>query len=354
MQDQSAAPRVNIGRRAIGAGCPTYVIAEAGVNHNGSAERALRLVDAAVAAGVDAVKFQVFRADELTTQTAKVAAYQKSTGARSQREMLRRLELSDAAFERIAAHCRQCSIEFLATPFSVADLERLLFFGVRAVKIASTDLNNVPLLRAAADSGLPLLCSTGAATAAEIRGAVRRLRGRGAGSRLVLLHCISSYPTPLEAANLRVIAALRNEFGVPVGFSDHTVQPQTGAWAVIAGACVLEKHFTLDREARGPDHAMSLNPAELAEYVVQVRRAEAALGTGTIGMSPIEAEVRAVARKSVVTARALRAGTVLTPDMLTIKRPAGGIEPDQLDTLIGRTVTTNIGRDELLTWDVIQ
>lgn len=348
------AVRVSIGRRTIGAGCRTYVIAEAGVNHDGLVERAVQLVDAAVAAGADAVKFQVFRANELTTQTAGMAVYQTTTGARSQREMLERLELSDAAFERISAHCRKCAIEFLATPFSIADLERLLFFGVRAVKIASTDVNNVPLLRAATDTGLPLICSTGAATAAEIRAAVKRLRTWGTGNRLVLLHCISSYPTPLEAANLRAIAALGREFGVPVGFSDHTIATQTGAWAVAAGACVLEKHFTLDRQASGPDHAMSLGPGELAEYVGHVRRAEAALGTGTLGMTAIEADVRAVARKSVVTARALRAGTVLTPDMLAIKRPAGGIEPDQLDALIGRKLTANIGRDKLLTWDVIQ
>jgi N,N'-diacetyllegionaminate synthase len=347
-------PRVSIGRRVIGPGCPAYIIAEAGVNHDGSPERALQLVDAAAAVGADAVKFQVFCARELTTRTAGMADYQKVTGARSQRQMLERLELSDAALERISARCRKRAIEFLATPFSVVDLERLLFFGVRALKIASTDLNNSPLLRAAVEAGLPLICSTGAATAAEIRTAVKRLRAWGAGSRLVLLHCVSSYPTPLQAANLRAITALRTEFDVPAGFSDHTSETQTGAWAVSAGACVLEKHFTLDRSASGPDHAMSLTPAALADYIAAVRSAESALGTGTLGMTDLEADVRAVARKSVVTARALRAGTILTPDMLAVKRPAGGIEPDQLQRLIGRKVTANIGRDKLLTWDVIQ
>jgi N,N'-diacetyllegionaminate synthase len=349
-----AGPRVSIGRRTIGPGCPAYIIAEAGVNHDGSRERALQLVDAAAEAGADAVKFQVFCASELTTRTAGVAGYQKAAGARSQQQMLEDLELSDAAFERISAHCRKRSIEFLATPFSATDLERLRFFGVRAIKMASTDLNNSPLQRAAADSGLPMICSTGAATAVEIRTLVKRLRAWGVCDRLVLLHCVSSYPTPLQAANLRAIPALHSEFNVPVGFSDHTTETQTGAWAVSAGACVLEKHLTLDRRASGPDHAMSLTPALLADYIAAVRRAETALGSGSLGMTELEADVRAVARKSVVTARALRAGTVLTPEMLAVKRPAGGIEPDQLQRLIGRKVIANIGRDKLLTWDVIQ
>jgi sialic acid synthase SpsE len=343
-----------IGPRAVGAGVRTYVVAEAGVNHDGALERALQLVDVAAAAGADAVKFQVFRAAELTTAAAATAEYQRQqTGAASQQQMLARLELSDADLARIAAHCRARNIEFVATPFGSADVDRLTALGVPALKIASTDLNNVPLLRRAAGTGLPLIVSTGAATAAEMQAAVGRLRTWGAGERLIILHCVSSYPTPLAAANLRAIGTLRDTFGLPVGFSDHTVETQTGAWAVAAGACVVEKHFTLDRSAVGPDHAMSLDPAGLAEYVRAVRAVEAALGDGALGLTDLEADVRAAAGRSVVAAVPLPAGTTLTAEMLTLKRPAGGIAPDELESLLGRKVAADVPPDTILTWDLL-
>ncbi len=352
--DQSDPRCVSIGARLVGSGQPAYVVAEAGVNHDGSLERALRLVEVAADAGADAVKFQVFRASELATASAGTADYQKGSGGESQREMLARVELADRDFERLRAYCADRGIEFLATPFGLRDVDRLLRLGVRAIKTASTDLNNVPLLRRVAETGLPLIVSTGAATAEEIEAGVARLRQWGGGNRLVLLHCVSGYPTPLEAANLRAMGTLRETFGVPCGFSDHTTSTQTGAWAVALGATVLEKHFTLDRNAAGPDHAMSLDPAGLREYVVAVRDLERALGSGHLGMTAIEADVRAVARKSVVAACDLTAGTVLRPEMLAMKRPAGGIEPAELDALIGRQIAADVPRDTLLTWDMIQ
>jgi N,N'-diacetyllegionaminate synthase len=359
---------VSIGQRRVGPGQPVYVIAEAGVNHNGSLDQALRLVDVAAEAGADAVKFQVFRADELATATAETAEYQKSrgleparsrarqrtAGGQSQREMLARLELADDEFRRVRTHCAGRGIEFLATPFGPRDIDRLLELKVNAIKIASTDLNNLPLLRLAAQTGLPLIVSTGAATKEEIRASVERLQQRDVGERLILLHCVSAYPTPLDAANLRAIGTLQRAFGTVCGFSDHTTETQTGAWAAAAGASVLEKHFTLDRAAPGPDHAMSLDPPGLRQYISAVRDAERALGSGQLGMSPLEADVRTVARKSVVAACDLTTGTVLRPEMLTVKRPAGGIEPDQLDTLIGRQVASDVPRDTILTWDMIQ
>jgi len=345
---------VRIGDRLVGPGAPAYIIAEAGVNHDGSRADALRLVDVAAEAGADAVKFQIFRAAELATAAATTATYQRAAGHRSQRKMLTRLELSDEDFAAIRAYCRRRSIEFLATPFTPADLDRLEPLDVRAIKIASTDVDNAPLLRRACQAGLPLIVSTGASTTAELRRMVLWLRTWGAGARAILLHCVSCYPTPLEAANLRAIQALRDAFALPCGYSDHTRSTETGAWAVLAGACALEKHFTLDRTASGPDHALSLTPPELGQYITAVRRAELALGTGTVGLTELEFDVRAVARKSAVTRRPLKAGTALAEDVLAFKRPGGGIPPDQLRHVIGRRLTVAVPADTMLTWDMLR
>jgi N,N'-diacetyllegionaminate synthase len=350
----AASKTVRIGDRLVGDGQPVLIVAEAGVNHDGSLPKALQLVDVAADAGADLVKFQVFRAGELTTASAAPADYQRISGGNGQREMLERLELTDGDFGRIVEHCRARGIGFLATPFSLPDVDRLVALGVQAIKIASTDLNNAPLLRRAADTGLPLIVSTGASLPEEIRAAVRRLRGWGAGERLILLHCVSGYPTPVEVANLRAVATLRRTYRVPSGFSDHTELTEIAGWAVAAGACVLEKHFTLDRRAHGPDHAMSLDPEELAAYVATARAAEVALGSGVLGMSALEADVRAAARQSVVAARDIPARTRLTAAMLTIKRPGGGIAPDQLDALPGRCAAVDIAADTVLTWDMLE
>ncbi len=364
--------RMRIAGREVGVGKSVFVIAEAGVNHDGSVETALCMVDAAAEAGADAIKFQMFRATELTTAEAAMADYQRQRcGEESQRAMLSKLELTLDDFRRIRRRCEERSILFLATPFSEGDLQCLMELGaecesagsrglrpaargVAAIKIASTDLTNGPLLDAAVATGLPLIVSTGAATAEEMGASVGRLVRGGASQRLILLHCVSCYPTPMEAINLRAIAALRREFGVPVGLSDHTTSVETGGWAVAAGACVLEKHFTLDRAAAGPDHAMSLTPEQLAGYVRKVREVEAALGDGTVGITEIEEDVRAAARKSVVSAVAIRRGTRLARSMLTLKRPGTGIPPNDLATLLGREAATDIPSDTLLSWDMVR
>lgn len=353
-ESSEAAARVRIGRLGVGDDEPVVIIAEAGVNHNGEVDNALRLVDVAAEARADLVKFQVFRADELATAAAGVAGYQRQAGDSSQREMLRRLELTDDELARVRTHCADRGIEFLATPFSPSDVERLRQLDVPAIKIASTDLNNTPLLREAATTTLPLIVSTGASTREEITACVANLRVWGAGERLVLLHCVSGYPAPLESANLRTIHTIRQEFGVPCGFSDHTRSTGIGGWAVAAGARVLEKHFTLDRTAAGPDHAMSLNPSELKSYIQTARTTETAMGDGTIGMTEIETDVRNVARKSIVAARPIAAGTTLTAEMITVKRPGGGIPPEEYYAVLGQQTTRDLAADAVVTWDVIQ
>lgn len=344
-------PRVRIGPRAIGPGQPAFIIAEAGVNHDGQLDKALALVDAAADAGADAVKFQVFRADELATDSAVSAGMH---AARRQREILAPLELPHAAFKTIQQRCIARGVEFLATPFGLGDVDALAALRVRAIKIASTDLNNTPLLGRAASLGVPLILSTGASTEDEINDAVAWTHRHGAAARLILLHCVSAYPTPLPAARLASIRTLLRRFAVPVGYSDHTVEIQTGGWAVAAGASVLEKHFTLDRGAAGPDHALSLDARGLQEYIRTVRAAEAALGSGVLGMSAIEADVRRAARRSVVAARDLPAGTTLAPEMLALKRPGGGIPPPELQALVGKTLRRPLTADESLDWSAVQ
>jgi sialic acid synthase SpsE len=344
---------VVIGDAPIGPGRRTYVIAEVGVNHDGEPACARALIDAVAAAGADAVKFQMFRADDLVTRSAPQAAYQQRAGLRSQYELLRGLELNDGAWRDLQAQARASGLACIVTPFGLADVERLRQLGVPAIKVASTDLDNAPLLERAAATGLPLIVSTGAATSAEINGAVDLLRRLDAARRLVLFHCVSAYPTPIEAANLRAIHTLAERFAVPVGLSDHTTSTRTGAWAVAAGACILEKHVTLDKQLPGPDHAMSLLPDELAAYIAAVREVEAALGTGELGFSEIEADVRRCARKSLVAARDIPAGARLEEALVAVKRPGGGITPGRLHQVLGTRATRPIPADTVLTWDML-
>ncbi|NLE28188.1 MAG: N-acetylneuraminate synthase, partial [Phycisphaerae bacterium] len=292
----SSSPKVCIGDRSVGPGEPTYIIAEAGVNHNGKFDLAIKLVELAKRAGADAVKFQVFTAENLVISNAPTANYQKEQGHNDQRDMLRQLELTRQEFIDLSHYCREVRIEFLATPFSVSDLEFLVEMDVSAIKLASPDLVNYPLLERAISSKLPVIASSGACTLDEIDAAVDCFANRGALSRLILLHCISSYPTPLDQANLSVIGNLANRYPVPAGFSDHTAETLTGALAVSAGATVLEKHFTLDRTMPGPDHRFSLEEDQLKQYITMVREAEAAMGNPLRKLLECEYEVRQVSR----------------------------------------------------------
>jgi N,N'-diacetyllegionaminate synthase len=346
-------PTVAIGPRPIGPSEPLYVIAEAGVNHNGSADTALRLVDAALAAGADAVKFQAFRATRLASKYAEQARYQKGSAvAASQVEMLARLELSPADFARIKRHCDAAGIEFLATPFGLEDIRILLDLSVRAIKIASPDIINRPLLEAAAASHLPILLSTGASRQAEID-AAHELLARQLAGPLVLLHCVSSYPTKLEQANLRRITALLHRYRCPVGYSDHTQGIEAAPLAVAAGACLLEKHFTLDQHQPGPDHAFSLSPGQLADYVRLARGAQVALGNGSLDLADSEREVREVSRCSVTADRDIPAGTTIIRDMLVAKRPGTGISPWDIGAVIGRSANRDIPADTPITHEML-
>jgi sialic acid synthase SpsE len=342
-----------IGQTVVGLPGFVYVIAEAGVNHDGDVCLARELVSAAAQAGADAVKFQVFSADRLVTRQALTAAYQQHAGeAITQQEMLARLELEHGQFADLARYARQCGIEFLATPFSVVDLEFLVSIDVPALKLAATDIINGPLIDAAARSRRPVIASTGAADSDEIEAAVERYHRPGAGP-LALLHCISSYPAREETVNLAAIATLARRFDCVTGFSDHTESVTMGGYAAAAGARIIEKHFTLDRSRSGPDHAFSLEPDDMAGYIQGIRYAARLLGDGQPGCTESQREVRELSRASVVAARDIRAGETLTQAMLTTRRPGSGISPMDIDALLGQRVIQPIPADTAVTWEVL-
>jgi N,N'-diacetyllegionaminate synthase len=348
-QSMTASVGVAIGERRVGVGEQVLVVAEIGVNHDGDVRVALDLVDAAAAAGAEAVKLQVFRPAALAAAAAPLAAYQRSRagGARDQLEMLERLCLSAADCGTVAERCERHGILFLATPFDLAGAALLERLGTPAFKVGSGELTNLPFLGELAARGRPLIVSTGMATLAEVGEAVAVIRA--ADVPVVLLHCVSSYPTPPEQANLRAIDTLRSTFRVPVGYSDHCLGLEASLAAVVLDACLIERHVTLDRTRSGPDHAMSLEPDELRELVQRVRAVEALLGDGRKAPQPAERETRTVARRSIVATRALRVGETLTADALTVKRPGGGLMPARLPELIGLRLVREIAEDEQLT-----
>jgi N-acetylneuraminate synthase/N,N'-diacetyllegionaminate synthase len=330
-------------------------IAEAGVNHNGQLDLALKLCDVAHSAGADVVKFQTFCADDLVTASTPTAAYQRrATGDASQYEMLKRLELDDEAHRVLFEHCRRIGIEFCSTPFSVNAVAQLRQLGVRRLKLPSGELNHKALLEAAADTGLPLIVSTGMATLDEVSSALAwiRARPRHSGS-VTLLHCTSAYPAADADLNLKAIAHLQREFGplgVGVGYSDHSLGLEACLVAVALGAVVVEKHFTLARDMPGPDHAASLLPDELAALVRGVRRVSSMLGDGVKQPSDSEREVAQVARRSVTAMVDLVPGQTLTAECLACRRPATGIEPAGLELLIGRRVRRAVAAGQALQW----
>jgi N,N'-diacetyllegionaminate synthase len=332
---------LKIGGRLIGNGSPCFVIAEAGVNHNGDVELARRLIDAAVEAGADAVKFQTFHADALASADAPKAAYQITlTGdAESQRDMLRRLELSPAAHTELSRHARSRGILFCSTPFDLESVDLLADLNVPFFKVSSGDLTYVPLLRHLARKERPIVLSTGMADMAEVEAALEILRAAGARD-VALLQCVTAYPAPAPDVNLSVIGMLRERFGVPVGYSDHTLGREVAVAAVALGAAILEKHLTLDRGLPGPDHRASLEPDEFAALVREIRVVEAALGDGQKRPMPSETTNRAIAaRRSVVAAVDIRAGTSIRAGMLDCARPGDGIPAAEFDSVVGRRAT---------------
>ncbi|MCB9853879.1 MAG: N-acetylneuraminate synthase family protein [Phycisphaerales bacterium] len=337
-------------------GAAPYVIAEIGVNHDGSIEKARALIDAAKYAGANAIKLQIFSADSLASEDAATCRYQQKNtqSADSQRDMLRRLELPRDALLKLRAHTRDVAIDFIATPFGIPELEFLAAeLDPGAVKIASPDLVNIPLLRAAANTGKRIIVSTGASEWEEIVAAVELLHELRNDGRLALLHCVSAYPTPAAQIQLAVIRRMIDQFRLPVGFSDHTMEIETGAYAVLAGASILEKHITLDRKAPGPDHAASLEPARFADYVRQARQAAIMLGRSERTCLDIERDVRSLARGRLVARRTIMKGATITADALMVQRPGDGIPPTELGRVVGRTAARRIDGACPLAWDML-
>jgi N-acetylneuraminate synthase len=344
---------IQVANKLIGPGQPVFVIAEAGVNHNGDLKLARALIDVAVEAGADAVKFQTFQADRLVIPGTLKAEYQRrNTGdSESQFEMLQRLELSAAAHRELQSYCHERGIIFLSTPFDEFAVDLLDELGVPAFKISSGDLTNSPLLEHAASKGKPVILSTGMSELSELIEAVSVLNTAGCENP-VLLHCVSNYPAAPAEVNLRAMQTMRSAFDVPVGFSDHTEGIDVALAAVAMGACVIEKHFTLDRTLPGPDHRASLEAAELRDLVRSIRRVETALGSGRKAPTASEIETAKVARRSLVAARDIPAGAKLERDMVVMRRPGTGMSPATLDTLLDRRAVQEISAGTLLNEDM--
>jgi N,N'-diacetyllegionaminate synthase len=347
--------RVTLGQRPIGAGHPVFVIAEAGVNHNGDLDLARRLVDVAATAGADAVKFQTFAAERVAAREAPKADYQRQTTSaeESQQQMLRRLELSPAAHRELQAHAVGRGLTFLSTPFDEASADLLDALGVPAIKIGSGEVTNLPFLQHVARKGRPVILSTGMSSLDEVGAAVAAVRETG-NAELILLHCVSEYPARAIDANLRAMQTLADAFGTPVGYSDHTPGLEVALAAVALGASVIEKHFTLDRTLPGPDHRASLEAAQLTELVRGIRLVEQALGNGVKAPTSGELANRVVARRSLAAAVDLPAGLSLTRESLCALRPATGIPPASLPAVLGRKLTRPRRAGELIAWSDLE
>ncbi len=347
-------PEVTIGPRRVGDGHPCYVIAEAGSNHNRDFDTARRLVDAAADAGADAVKFQTYSGANLYSTKAPTFDYLGPLGDKQPHQLLEEISLPRDWQPLLAEYCRERGIEFLSSPFDLDAVDELVAVGVAALKVASFELVDLPFIRYIAGTGRPVILSTGMATLGEVEDALEAVR-EGGSDEVVVLQCASVYPAPPRVMNLRAIPTMKAAFGIPVGLSDHSLGIHVPVAAVALGADMLEKHFTLDRSQTGPDHSFAVEPGELRDMVAQVREVEAALGDGRKrGPSPEEAvEMYSKARRSVVAACPIPAGTRVAREMLTVKRPGHGIKPKLIDTLVGRVAARDIDYDEVVTWDML-
>lgn len=323
-----------------------YIIAEIGVNHNGSLEIAKKSIYQAKISGADAVKFQTFKTEKLTSKNAEMAAYQKANTGKTQTqfEMLKALELKNSDFIYLRKYCEELNIEFLSTPFDEESASFLKEIGVNAFKIGSGDLTNIPFLRKIDLYGLPVLLSTGMSNLDEVNEAVKCFNY----SPLTVLHCTSNYPAQPEDINLLALNSLKNELNLEVGYSDHSLGYDVAICAVAMGARVLEKHFTLDNNLEGPDHKSSLNPQDFKLFVDRIRNCEIFMGDGIKKVAPSELDTKEKARKSLVVTQDLKKGEILTENMLEIKRPGSGISPNMLYKVIGRELVNDKNQDELL------
>jgi len=332
-----------------------FIIAEAGVNHNGDVNLAEQLIDEAADVGADAVKFQTFHAEDVVTCTAAKADYQKNSTSpnESQFEMIKKLEFSDDIFRKLNTYAQKRKILFLSTPFDNESVDLLDQIGVPVYKIPSGEITNFPLLKKIAEKKKPVIMSTGMAALGEVEAAFRYLKKSGT-EHIILLHCTTSYPAPMHSVNLRAMQTLHCAFQVPVGYSDHTEGITIPVAAAAMGACVLEKHFTLDKTLPGPDHKASLEPRELQAMVKAIRDVETARGNGIKKPDDEEEHIKKIARRSIVAQCDIKAGDELKASDLAIKRPGTGIEPKYVDFVVHKRARTLIQKDQVIRWDMIE
>ena len=347
-------PSIDLGTRNVGGGAACFIIAEAGVNHDGDLSAAIDLVHAAADAGADAVKFQTFTAASLATRSAEKAEYQKAKTASSEThyEMLQRLELDAGQHDILKNTASSRGIEFLSSPFSEQAADLLNDLNIPVFKIPSGEITNVDLLRYVGAFGRPVILSTGMADLNEIRSAIEWL-GPAREAGIVLLHCVSNYPAKPEDCNLSAMETILQEFGLPIGFSDHTLGADVAIAAVALGACVIEKHITLDCTRDGPDHAASMEAPDFTDFVTRIRSTERALGHGRKEPVASEAEVAAVARRSLVAATDIAAGTVINNSMLIARRQGAGLPPSAREEIVGRMARRAISAGTLLHPDML-
>ncbi|WP_051899204.1 pseudaminic acid synthase [Sciscionella sediminilitoris] len=347
--------QVRIGSREVGPGRPTYVIAEAGANHNRDLDTALRLIDVAAESGADAVKFQTYTAEGLYSRKTPTMSYLTDAdlleNQESVFEMIKRVEIPWEWHDELAEHASRAGIDFLSTPFEEKAVDLLERLDIPAYKIASYEVNHLPLIERCAATGKPLIISTGMASLTDIERALDTANAAGA-SQIVLLHCAVNYPPRFEDLNLRAIGTLASAFGIPIGWSDHTMGHTADVVAVALGACVVEKHYTLSRDQDGPDHPFALEPDELTSMVTAIREAEDSLGSSVKRVTEAEHELFRLGRRSLVAAGAIAAGKPLARADIAVKRPGYGIAVHELDRLVGKVASRDIEADEILTWDL--
>ncbi len=329
----------------------TFIIAEIGVNHNGSIELAKKMIKSASECGVDAVKFQTFNSKDLVTENAKTANYQeKNTNENSQLEMLKKLELTFDDFKELRDYALANNVMFLSSPFDKKSVDLLENLDVPAYKLGSGELNNFELISYVQKMSKPIIISTGMATLEEIKETYDFIENK---DNLIILHCITGYPTSFEEANLNFIKTLQSQFDVPIGFSDHSPGIELPIAAVALGACVVEKHFTTDKTLEGPDHKASLNPEEFKAMVDAIRNVEVAMGDGVRKFSENELEIKKVARKSIIINKDISKDTIIEREMLTIKRPGTGIEPKEINNVIGKKINKDLASGTVLKWEYL-
>jgi len=348
--------KIKIGRRLVGENEPCFIIAEAGSNHNRKLDQAFKLIDVAKESGADAVKFQTYSAETIYSKKTPKPEYLKKKKMSGEKESLwdiiKKIEMPRDWHPKLKEYCDKKGIMFLSTPFDLKAVDELDKVGMEAFKIASFEITHLPLLEAAAKTGKPIILSTGMADLTDIKDALDVIYRQG-NRNVVLLHCAINYPPKYEDLNLRAMDTMRKEFDLPVGFSDHTMDIVSDIAAVALGACVIEKHFTLDRNLPGPDHPFALEPEELKKMVQAIRDTEKSLGSSEKKHTKAEEEMYRIGRRSLVAAKKISKGTKITREMIEVKRPGYGIPTKMMDQVVGRTAKVDIDEDDILSWEMI-